>query len=181
MKISDYRYILDCDVTFPRTTLSTVFCSTSSQFKTYWRVFGVKTSSLPIPCAPGSGKSFFILVNQICNTTSLYLYILASYNDASSGFCKSLRRQFVVYQKLSFSWFAFDTMISVVHRSFLASRSTFYFFFFFHLFSFILTACRDLLMHVSCNASRIYKMALDCEKTFVTSFMGNTKPNCRYV
>lgn len=40
-------------------------------------------------------------------------------------------------------------------------------------------ACRDLLMHVSCNASRIYKMALDCEKTFVTSFMGNTKPNCR--
>lgn len=42
-------------------------------------------------------------------------------------------------------------------------------------------ACRDLLMPLSCDRLRTYKMALDCEHEFVASFLGNTRPDCRSV
>lgn len=32
-----------------------------------------------------------------------------------------------------------------------------------------------------CTAHTVYKVAMDCDKKFVTAFMGNEKPDCGYV
>ena len=44
-----------------------------------------------------------------------------------------------------------------------------------------MTGCQDLEKPLSCKASSVYKMAVDCERNFLKKFMSNEKADCGYV
>ena len=72
MKISDYRYILDCDVRFPCTTLSAVFISNQDLLAGIWCEKVITTHLFRAHLVLANRDFFWYTRYVLCHCNSIY-------------------------------------------------------------------------------------------------------------